>query len=216
MMSIASSARLLSKRGSILSSRAWFSTSSDDDFVTGVVKFYDKRKAWGIVVGNDQNEYFIHRRSIVSWLPFQEDTFHPYLVATEKVRFKPSKSYRMEEKSKTMEATFLTNVDGSQVLAYRSNYISGNKKRLSHLFGEQVYLIMEDASISDEQKHAAVVDAFQQTKEKTDIYIAMMKKQFAAMGTPTPAQNSENETQVKNEDALFSEEIKEENISSTS
>ena len=214
MLSITSSARLLSQRGFILSSRAWLSTESNNDFLTGVVKFYDKRKAWGIVVGNDNKEYYIHRRSIVSWLPPQEDIFHPYLVATEKVRFQ---SQNKEGKTNSKEATNLTYVDGSQVLAYRSNYLSGNKKRMSHIFGERVYYIMEHATLSDEQKHTEIAEAFQNSKEKMDVYVAMVEKQSAALRILPTAQSSENETQVENENIPPSvEQVQEETISSTS
>ena len=177
----ASSARSIN-RGIFLTRRVWFSTERSDDFLTGTVKFYDKRKAWGMVVGDgaEKQEFFIHRRSIVSWLPPQEDVNHPYLKENEKVRFKAQNKEGSDYKA--MEALELTRPDGSQVPAFRSDYVKGNKKRLAHTMGERVYAIMESTTLTDEQKMAEVVKVYQKTSEVVNTHKLLVERQNKAMG----------------------------------
>jgi cold shock CspA family protein len=181
-----SSARF-TNRASFLAQRIWFSTEGGDDgFLTGTVKFYDKRKAWGIVVGDDseKQEFFIHRRSIVSWLPTEEDLNHPFLKENEKVRFKGQKKEGSDYRA--MKALELTFIDGSQVPAYRSDYIKGNKKRLAHTMGERVYAIMESTTLTEEQKMAEVVNVYQKTSEVVNSHKMLLERQNKAMGIVPP------------------------------
>jgi hypothetical protein len=182
------SSRLLNHSGGRLLAANWFSSAAStttEGFVTGTVKFYDKRKSWGIVVGQapENQEYFIHRRSIVSWISAKEDVYHPYLKVFEQVRFKPHKSDGRDHTA--MEALELTLIDGSQVPAYRSDYIPGNLKRLSHIMGERVYDIMSSPKLMDEQKWNEVVKVYDATKQALDVHVQLIQRQRKAIGIPS-------------------------------
>ena len=105
--------------------------------------------------------------------------------AMDKIGLESARSRIAHTMEEAMEALELTLVDGSQVPAYRSDYIPGNLKRLSHIMGERVYDIMSSPKLMDEQKWNEVVKVYDATKQALDVHVQLIQRQRKAIGIPS-------------------------------
>jgi len=136
------------------SQRVLFSTN----YVTGTVKMYTRKKAYGfIVMDADNTEVFVHRSGIAVDVDAAASPFRPYLKRGEQVRFEvvdnPGKGLPV--------ATDVTYKDGSRIPTYREGYVTNVEKFLFQRFGEDVFNILENG---DEDQMDQILAAFENTK----------------------------------------------------
>ena len=126
--------------------------SSDDEYLTGKVKFYLKDKAYGFVIPDrDPTEsIWIHRTSFDTPHSPVDFPSRPYLMKGERVRFRLEDAPPESEKS--FKAIDLKFENGRQVPLYRSNYHASVVRGECRRLGVAVFTIVNDEKLSDEEK----------------------------------------------------------------
>ena len=165
------SLQILGQNSQILSTSSslscFFSTiHHPDDFLTGTVKFYIRKKAYGFVIPDNPTEVgsaevWVHRTSIDTPHSAEEYPTRPYLYKDERVKFR----VEFDEEGRTPKATDLTFENGKEVPLFRKNYhqsaIKGEQQRL----GEFLLEIMKEEGLSDEEQLEKIRTAARATQE---------------------------------------------------
>ncbi|KAL3938866.1 MAG: hypothetical protein SGBAC_006305 [Bacillariaceae sp.] len=138
----------------------------NNDFLTGTVKFFIRKKAYGFVIPDDpaeagSSEVWVHRTSIDTPHSGEEYPTRPYLYKDERVKFR----VEFDEEGRTPKATNLTFENGKEVPLFRKNYhqsaIKGEQQRL----GEFLLEIMKEEGLSDEEQLEKIKTAATATEE---------------------------------------------------
>ncbi|CAJ1964608.1 unnamed protein product [Cylindrotheca closterium] len=144
---------------------SYFSTETDG-FLTGTVKFFIRKKAYGFLIPDDpveagSSEVWVHRTSIDSPHSSDEYPTRPYLYKDERVKFR----VEFDEEGRTPKATELTFENGKAVPLFRKNYhqsaIKGEQQRL----GEFLLEIMKEEGLTDAEQLEKIKTAVAATQE---------------------------------------------------
>lgn len=148
------------------------SNNDDEKYLTGRVKFYDRKRLYGFITidsdttqrNNTPQEVFVQRRQIVSPnLTFDESPFNPFLVKGDRVRFK----VRLDEENDNKPvATEVTSETGKPVPPLRDTYLRTKIKYLQAELGEYVHAIMKDKKSPPEEQWQRVQDAWKIIESK--------------------------------------------------
>jgi cold shock CspA family protein len=163
---ITTTQRLCWQSSSYFSTASSSSSSSDEQHLTGLVKFFIRKSAYGFIIPDDPTaagaeEIWVHRTSFDS--PHSTDEFptRPYLYKNERVKFR----IVMDGEGRTPKAMDLTFENGKLVPLFRKNYhlatIKGEEQRL----GEFLLEIMKEEGLSDAERMEKITTAVTATEE---------------------------------------------------
>lgn len=162
--------------------------NSSDDFLTGTVKFYIRKKAYGFIIPDDPaeagtSEIWVHRTSIDTPHSGEEYPTRPYLYKDERVKFR----VEFEEEGRTPKAMNLMFENGKEVPLFRKNYhqsaIKGEHQRL----GEFLLEIMKEEGLSEQEQLEKIKTAVRATEE----VIATAQRNQQLYGPPPTADGSQ-------------------------
>lgn len=175
------------------------STSSDDEFQTGHVKFYKRDKFYGFIAPVDKpnEDVFVQRRLIVSDFSFEESPKYPFLRKGDYVRFKLShvKTENGEEKLQAAQVTF---ANGKKVPPLRPLFLRNTVKGIREDLGKNVYTIMKDTSNPEEQWQR-VQDAWNIAQSREQGALELIRKlgmnvdDFAPIDDSTPSKGDKDD-----------------------
>jgi cold shock CspA family protein len=140
------------------------STAAAATYVTGTVKNYMRKKAFGFVIADgattDEDPIFIHRSGIKSLrlLPSNSNPANPFLLRNERVRFQ----IVLDDSTNKKSAQDLEYEDGTPIPIYRSAYVDNVKKYHWSVLGEAVYKIMDEKD--ETVRRAKIKTLYEKTK----------------------------------------------------
>jgi cold shock CspA family protein len=136
-----------------------FSTSPDNDQkLTGAVRYFENAKSYGFIKSpNHEDQIFVHESSIVK-PDIPDEKFQVFPRRGTKVSFKLN-----TKPDGLMEATEVTNEDGSMIQPFQKNYMDSYTKNRKGRFGMEVYDIMDSVTEQSEME-TRIVEAFEGVK----------------------------------------------------
>ena len=147
--------------------------SSEDEYLTGTVKFYIKNKAYGFIISDrdPSEEIWVHRKAIDTPHPTEEFPNRPYLLKDERVRFRVEPG----EPGKPPKAVGLQFENGSQIPLFRKNYHLSVVGEVYQQFGAAVQKIMHEEELSDEEKWEQIKASLKTSDETIALAAARQK-----------------------------------------
>lgn len=137
-----------------------FSTSTT---ATGTVKFFDRQKAFGFIIADEdagvEGDVYVRRSRIVG--ASEEIPDSPSLTKDERVRFEVSTN----ENGKPV-AHNVTREDGKKIRIYTPEITASMKNRLKSQMGPAIFGILDDDALGDEEKLDKVMEKYQATKAR--------------------------------------------------
>jgi cold shock CspA family protein len=162
--------RLLLYTGRRQQLRVWclsprgFSTGDQNDYQTGTVKNYIRKKSYGFLLPDGATDpIFVHRTGIKSTatLPRGTGNSNPFLLRNERVRF----VVVPDKRRNVMICTEVEYEDGTPIPIYRPSYVEGVKKFFCNILGEAVYQIMKEKT-DETVRRTKIKELYEQTKQK--------------------------------------------------
>jgi len=145
----------------------------------GTIKFYNRKKAFGFIIADEDagvdKDIFVHR-SHIAGASDDHPMFLPYLLQEERV------SFDIAEEDGNLVAQNVRWEDGKNIPVYRDQEMVNLNKRIKHQMGSKVYDILDDDTMSEQDKVSNIMEEFGKAKEEMADLEAKHKAEQEARG----------------------------------